>query len=382
MRIVHVCADPGIPVWGAKGASIHVQEMLRALTRRGARVTLLTSRAEGDRPADLAGVEVVALPPATKGDPEIRARALLSANAEVTALLDRLQPDLVYERHALYAHAAMEWAATNGQPSILEVNAPLLEEQAAHRHLALPEEAEASVRRAMRSASLVSAVSPPVVDHSLAIGARRAVCVPNGIDPARFPAPGPRPDRPFTVGFLGSLKPWHGLPTLIDAFALLRAEHPTARLLIVGDGPERAATEARLRAADAHEAARFTGLLSAADVPGALSDMDVGTAPYGASEAFYFSPLKIYEYMAAGLPVVASRTGHLAELVEDGRTGLIVPPDAPRALADALSELAAGGDAARAMGAAGRARVLADHTWAGVAERVLTLALSSDRDAA
>ena len=80
--------------------------------------------------------------------------------------------------------------------------------------------------------------------------------------------------------------------------------------------------------------------------------------------------------------MVASRTGHLAELVEDGRTGLIVPPDAPRALADALSELAAGGDAARAMGAAGRARVLADHTWAGVAERVLTLALSSDRDAA
>ncbi len=372
MRIAYVCSDPGIPVWGAKGASIHVQEMLRALSRRGAKLTVLTPRDEGTPPADLSCVQVQALPPAPKGDPETRAQLLLKANEAVTDALNALSPDLVYERHALYAHGAMEWAARQGLPSVLEVNAPLLAEEAAHRHLALPSEAEASVRRAMQSARLVCAVSPPVAEHARQMGATDAIVVPNAVDPERFPSRGPRPARPFTVGFLGSLKPWHGLPTLIEAFASLRAQVPEARLLIVGDGPERSAIETRLAELGCLDASEITGLIPAAEVPAALSRMDVGAAPYGASERFYFSPLKIYEYMAASLPVVTSRTGHLAELVAHGRTGLIVPPEDAAALADALVGLATDLARAQGLGAAARARVLSNHTWEKVAARVLS----------
>jgi len=383
-RIAYVCTDPGIPVWGAKGASVHVQEMLRALGRAapGARITLLTPRSEGRPPVDLEGVEVVALPSAPKGEPEARARALLDANGDVAAALERLSPDLVYERHALYSHAAMAWAEAADRPSVLEVNAPLLAEQAAHRHLALPPEAETSVRRAMAAARLVAAVTPPVARHAREMGARDAIVVPNGVDPARFPAPAARPERPFTVGFLGSLKPWHGLPALADAFGTLLAERPEARLLIVGDGPERAAVEARLDALGALASAEITGLLPAARVPAELARMDVGTAPYGPMEDFYFSPLKVYEYMAAALPVVASGAGHLAEIVEHGRTGLIVPPGEASALAAALSQLAADPTSGRAMGAAGRAHVLAHHTWGAIAERVLARALATSGRAA
>jgi glycosyltransferase involved in cell wall biosynthesis len=305
MHIAYVCTDPGIPAWGAKGASVHVQEMLRAFLRRGDRVTLVSPRLEGTPPEDLSAVEVVALPPAAKGEPETRARAQLTANDVLAAALGQISPDLVYERHALFAHAAMEWARTRDLPSILEVNAPLVAEQTTHRSLALPEEAEASVQRAMQAAGLVAAVSAPVAEHAQAMGARKVVVVPNGVDPARFPEPQPAPRRPFTVGFLGSMKAWHGLPVLVDAFALLRRNVPDARLLIVGDGPERASVEAQLAARGLSDAAEVTGLLAAAAVPGALARMDVGTAPYGASASFYFSPLKIYEYFAAGLPVVA-----------------------------------------------------------------------------
>jgi len=69
MHVAYVCTDPGIPVWGSKGASIHVQEMLRALIRRSAKVTLLTPRPEGRPPTDLSEVSVVPLPGAPKGDP-------------------------------------------------------------------------------------------------------------------------------------------------------------------------------------------------------------------------------------------------------------------------------------------------------------------------
>jgi glycosyltransferase involved in cell wall biosynthesis len=371
MHIAYVCTDPGIPVWGAKGASVHVQEMLRAFLRRGDRVTLMSPRLEGAPPADLGAVEVVALPPAPKGDPATRARALLAANEAVAEVLGRLAPDLVYERHALFAHAAMEWARGQGVPSILEVNAPLVDEQTAHRSLSLPDMAEASVRRAMRAAGLVAAVSAPIAKHAQAMGAETTLVVPNAVDPLRFPETQPRPGRPFTVGFLGSMKPWHGLPVLVEAFALLRREVTEARLLIVGDGPERASVEARAAALGLSDAMEITGLLPAAEVPAALSRMDVGTAPYGDSPSFYFSPLKLYEYFAAGLPVVASDTGHLAEIVAEGRTGHLVPPDDPAALAHVLAGLARAPDEAREMGRAGRAWVLANHTWDAMAERVI-----------
>ncbi|MEJ6392003.1 glycosyltransferase family 4 protein [Gymnodinialimonas sp. 2305UL16-5] len=371
MRIAYVSADPGIPVWGSKGASIHVQEMLRALTRAGHDLTVLTPRAEGTPPKDLEDVEVLALPTAPKGAPEARARMLLSANDAMRSLLDDLVPDLIYERHALYAFAAMEWAIEAGIPSVLEVNAPLLSEQATHRTLALPDDAEMGVRRAMRAASLTTAVTEPVAVHARAMGATDVVVIPNAVDPDRFPTAAPLAAQPFTVGFLGSLKPWHGLPTLVDAFAQLRTHRPDARLLVIGDGPERGAIQEALTRVGADEAAEFTGLLPASAVPAALARLDVGTAPYGAAPDFYFSPLKIYEYMAAGLPVVASDAGHLRKIVTHDATGLIVPPDDAGALATELLRLAGDLSLGRRLGAAGRAEVLAHNTWAGTAARIL-----------
>jgi glycosyltransferase involved in cell wall biosynthesis len=110
--------------------------------------------------------------------------------------------------------------------------------------------------------------------------------------------------------------------------------------------------------------------------------MDIGVAPYRGGEPFYFSPLKIYEYMASGLPVVASDVGDLARVVRHGETGLICPPDDPAALAAALGRLADDPASARRMGRAGRAQVFERHTWAGVAWRVLALAGRAPKAAA
>lgn len=378
MRIAYICTDPGIPVFGTKGASIHVQEILRALLRRGADVTLISPRLRDTPPADLAAVTCHALPKPPKGaEADARADWALATNDAVAAALAEAGPfDLVYERHALYAHAAMETAAARGIPSILELNAPLIDEQARHRALGRRDAAADSAHRAFAAAGSVAAVSRGTADYAARFGADpgRIDIVPNGVSPSRFPKMDPA-EGPFTIGFLGSLKPWHDTATLIEAFALLRAGPvPDARLLIVGDGPDRAGIAARLDALGHGHAAHLTGAVPASEVAGWLAHMHVATAPYSADQPFYFSPLKIYEYMAAGLPVVASRVGDLADILQEGAFGDLVVPDDPAALAHMLGHLACDPARRARLGAAARAHVLAHRTWDAVADRLLAAA--------
>jgi glycosyltransferase involved in cell wall biosynthesis len=349
--------------------------MLRAFVLLGAEVTLLSPRIEGPTPYGLSGVVAHALTAPRKGDAEIRAGDMLALNEEVERTLSTLGPfDVVYERHALHAHAAMEFAHARGIPGLLEVNAPLLDEQARHRTLALPDAAATSARRAMAAAHAVVAVSPAVAAHCRALGAGTVAVVPNAVSPERF-ASVAAASGPFTLGFVGSLKPWHDVATAISAFALLRrGPVPEARMLIVGDGPERERLSEAARRSGVAGAVEFAGAVPADRIPEHLARMHVGLAPYAASDDFYFSPLKLYEYMAAGLAVVASRVGHLPEVVDDGRTGLLTPPGDAHALAGVLARLAASPEMRGALGAAARAEVLANRTWGQVARRVLDLA--------
>ena len=383
MHIAYVCTDPGIPAFGTKGASIHVQEMLRAFIACGAEVTLISPHLSGPIPSDLSGVRLISLPHVPRNTQEARERGLVAINAEVEAALSGLDAvDLIYERHALFAYGAMEWAAAHGVPSVLEVNAPLIAEQAQHRVLALAEQAKACAVRAMQAASVVIGVSPEVARYAKALGAKHPHVVPNGVNPARFPAT-TAPEGPFTIGFLGTLKPWHDVSTLIEAFTILRRDKVAdARLMIVGEGPEREALQAQIASHGLQDACHFTGALAAAEVPGALAHMHVAVAPYSGNQAFYFSPLKIYEYMAAGLPVVASCVGHLPDVVADGQTGLLCEPDAAASLAERLAQLVEDPALRERLAQTARAQVLADHTWEGVAQRVLGLAAFSGHRAA
>src|SRR5262245_56109179 len=109
MRIAYVCADPGVPVFGWKGSSIHVQEVIRALVGQGCRVELFATRWDGTRspqvpreapPTGLENVAVTALPPIHGSDAAQRERSALAANAEIRAILERRGPfSLVYERY-------------------------------------------------------------------------------------------------------------------------------------------------------------------------------------------------------------------------------------------------------------------------------------------
>ena len=385
MRIAYVCADPGIPVFGQKGCSIHVQEVIRALRHHGATVDLFAVRLGGSPPADLADLTVHALPPITKGEPALREELALASDPNLRATLKLSGPfDLVYERYSLWSYSAMEWAQHQGIPSLLEVNAPLIEEQAQHRQLVHREQAEQVATWAFQAASGLIAVSQEVkFALSLWGVADKVHVIPNGVNHHRFPAtlqPAiAQAAQTFTVGFVGSLKPWHGLAHLVAAFAQLYNRVPQARLLIVGDGPQRADLVADLQRRRLQAVTTLTGAVSPEQIPDLLAAMDVAVAPYPASTDFYFSPLKVVEYMAAGLPVVVSGRGQLLDLVADGNTGLLCPPGDEPALATALERLWESPQLQQQLGQAARRHVLAHHTWDAVAARVLAIAQRHER---
>lgn len=383
MRVAYVCADAGVPVFGRKGASVHVQEIVRALRARGAEVDLLAARLGGEKPPDLAGVRVFSLPGSRpEGTSTAREQAAQAAGGRAGAILDRLDKvDLVYERYSLWGSAAMRWAAQRGIPGILEVNAPLPLEQARYRVLNDRRAADEVAGIAIGAASAVIAVSEPVARWASEVAGPRAAnsvhVVPNGVDVDRIrpvhhsPRSGPRRGETFTVGFIGTLKPWHGLPTLAGAFERLVSEDPSYRLLVVGDGPERAALLERIGHANGR--VELAGSVDPTDVPALLHRMDVGVAPYPAA-AGYFSPLKLFDYLAAGLPVVASAVGQLPQIIHHGRTGLLCPPDDEHALAAAIALVRGNRELASALGRAGRDLVERHHTWNAVVHRILTLA--------
>ncbi len=382
MRIAYVCADPGVPVFGQKGCSIHVQEVIRSLQRQGAQVELFATRLGGDPPAGLETVTLHQLPAIPKGEQAVREQAALSANLDLRLALEREAPfDLIYERYSLWSFTAMEYARSVGIPGLLEVNAPLIEEQEKHRGLSDRASAERVAERVFSAATALIAVSEEIktyLEEGYPGVGQRVHVIPNGVNPDRFPTT-IKPSVPaspgtFTVGFVGTLKPWHGLPILVEAFDRLYQQRSDTRLLIVGDGPERENLVADLSARGLLNAAHFTGAVAPSEIPGLLASMTVAVAPYPAQTDFYFSPLKVYEYMAAGLPVVASDIGQLKWLIEDEANGLLVPPGDSVALATALDHLRQDSNLATRLGQAARKAMMQNHTWDAVTQRILYLA--------
>lgn len=381
-RAALVCADHGVPVFGYKGCAVHVREICGAMLEAGLEVTLFVSARGGSVPSRLARVPVVDLPSPAATDHEGRAQNAIEANTAIEAALDAAGPfDLVYERAALWTWAPMAYAVRAGVPGILELNAPLTDEQARYRVLVRAETARALLANSLRAARLVVAVSQPVATwaRDLAGPAVNVAVVPNGVDAGRFSvqrAPCRRAGE-FVVGFVGTLKPWHGLPTLVEAFARVAADIPGARLLVVGDGPERSPMAQALARHGLTDRTTFTGPVAHDAVPGLLAQMDVAVAPYPRLEGFYFSPLKLTEYMAAGLPIVASAVGQIVTLITHDQTGLLYAPGDVAALATALARLHADERLRRRLGESARAHVTAHHTWSAVLDRVLHLANAS-----
>ena len=182
-------------------------------------------------------------------------------------------------------------------------------------------------------------------------------------------------DADPVLGFVGSLRPWHGvevLPALLDR---LVSRYPDLRLVMVGDGPLRGKLERELRERCLARSAVLTGSLPHEEVAALIHQFDVALAPYSRPDHdFYFSPLKLFEYMACGVPVVAAALGQIEEVVRDGETGLLYPAGQQDALLAACERLLSDPDLRRRLGMIAAKEIHNHYTWDNNAERVVELA--------
>lgn len=374
MKVAYLCADPGIPVFGTKGASVHIQELVRAWRGRGDAVEAFAVRA-GDQVPD--GLADLALHLEKVSGKQMDAAQRERAQREAAARLARRVLDggfeVVHERYSLFSTALAQVRRERSEQgldtvTVLEVNAPLVDEQRTHRVLVDELGAQQALRTQLAAADVVACVSEPVaqwVRERMPEGAHaQLVVTPNGVNTDRI-QPVEAASEPVVV-FAGTLKPWHGMEHLVDAAALARREW---RLRVVGDGPQRESLQAR--AAEAGVAVDWVGAVAPDEVPRHLAGAMVAVAPYPPSQDHYFSPLKVYEYSAAALPVVASRIGEIDRVVRDGSTGTLVPAGDPAALAAAVDALVADPARARRMGLAGRELMERSHTWRHVLDATL-----------
>ena len=383
MRIAYICCDPGIPVFGTKGASVHIQEVVRELRSIGHEVALYAVRSGKHVPDDLTDLELH-LEAVADVEPAEREQAQAHAAERIVSRVIADGADLVYERYSLFSTALADITTATGVPGILEVNAPLIDEQRRHRSLVDASGAAQVLRRQVAATRATVCVSDPVADwvrrrtadlSDTGAGdiAGRIHTVPNGVSVRRIQ---PQPEDPdqVVVTFVGTLKPWHGVADLIMAAALARQSWS---LRIIGDGPEM--DSLRAQAGRLGVEADFRGAVAPQDIPIHLAGSAIGVAPYpdlGGGEQQYFSPMKVLEYLAAGLAVVASDVGQIPQLLEDGsgRHGVLVAPSDPTALAAALDDLAACPDRRARMGRSGRLLAEERHSWRRTVDWILELA--------
>jgi glycosyltransferase involved in cell wall biosynthesis len=369
MKVLYVCADRGIPLLGGKGASVHVRAVTSAMQALGHRVTLAVRWVDsGNMAPAVHRIEQL------EDDIEAGTRQLADLIVE-----ERI--DVVIERYSLQSGAARRATRRHGLPLTLEVNAPLVEEATRYRRLADPN-AQAWEHETLRAADRIHVVSSTLLRYvrSVAPGVP-AEWIPNGSHVAAFraaePLTAPGLDGRLVVGFAGSMKPWHGVADLLNAFARTSAprSEPEPVLLLVGDGPEQEALRRRATASDLDGRVVFTGAQPHDAIPAHVRRFDVAVAPYRPMPNFYFHPLKIVEYLAAGVPVVYPDQGDLRELV--GAAGLAYPPGARDHLAERLTHLMNNHVLRRDLAKAAERRG-AEFDWQHIAERVLELARVPD----
>jgi glycosyltransferase involved in cell wall biosynthesis len=173
------------------------------------------------------------------------------------------------------------------------------------------------------------------------------------------------------LGFVGSLKLWHGVEGLLEAFARVYRENPRAVLVLAGTGPQEGGLIERANRSDLRGGVVFTGEVPHAQIPSLVSRFDVAVAPYLPVEDFYFQPLKVVEYLASGKPVVYSDQGDLRALVGPG--GLGYAPGSIPQLGDRLVRVLGDAGLRRDLAAAAAERG-AGLDWSVIADRVVRFA--------
>jgi len=392
LRITYLRATPG-PGTQAGGAASHIKGVIEGLLKLGAEVQVISND------------ELVGLDPAkvrlTKIDPELRGstRAVfdITNNAVFTrgaaAFVQQSHPDFIYQRYARFSWAGVVASLVSGRPLFLEYNGS---EVWVGRHwdrvsnLDLLERYERLNLAAATRIFVVSEVDRVNLEQA-GIAPEKIIVNSNGVDAEIF-----RPhiggagvraelglsDEKQLVGFVGSFGPWHGVLALAKAINMIPAALPL-KFLLVGDGALQGEMKRMLREDVERGRVIFKGAVSHTEVPRLLDACDILVSPHiplAAGADFFGSPTKLFEYMAMGKGIVASRLGQIGEVLTDGQTALLVEPGNTNELRDAILRLAESRELRETLGARARQIAIERHTWKRNAQKIIDAFVAWSRE--
>lgn len=383
LKILFLRATPGAGTH-AGGAATHINGFVNAAVDLGASVEMIANDQIAGLNTDKVPLRIIPLEPSglTRSAFDLHNNLVFSAGVK-RALRD-VAPDLIYQRYSRFTWAGVEASLLTKRPLFLEYNGsevwvgkywdaagmfPLLER---FERLNLSAAIRIFVVSEVERRNLIKAGVPDL----------NIVVNPNGVDVERFkPGVGRDVERKklglsqdeILVGFVGTFGPWHGVLELAKAIVLSRQDS-RIKYLLIGEGKLRESVAQIIAETGMGDRVIFTGAVKHDRVPQLLDACDILVSPHvplaGGAE-FFGSPTKLFEYMAMGKAIVASRLGQIAEVLRHEETALLVEPGNAEELSRAIIRLVASPGLRETLGATARQTAKAEHTWRRNAENIL-----------
>jgi len=359
---------------GAEG--IHIEEMVKAFRSLGHKVKIVAPIGEKTNSKN---INVSILSKIKRILPRILFEFLeVAYNIYGYYLLrkeiHKERPDFIYDRYIIFNASAILIGKKYNIPVILEVNAPLALErsQQEDEQLYLKRLAFFLERWICFNSYKTIVVSTPLKEYLVSSGAPpgKIVVVPNGVDVKKF-KPKLGKDKnllkkcDFTkndiiVGFVGILRPWHGLELLLKAFNMAAKDNKNVRLLIVGDGPIRPDIESLIERLHLPDKVFITGRVQHEQVPDYVNLFDIAVSP---KATFYASPMKILEYMALAKAVVAPDKENIRDIIIHEVDGLLFEDGSSVALFSCFEKLIQDNAYRAQLGRRARIKVIEERNW-------------------
>ena len=381
IRIAYLRSTPS-PGTLAGGAATHINGFVNAAVQLGARVNVISN--DGIAGIDRQLLTLIDPEPigTTRAAFDLRNNLIFSSGA--LREIESSPVDLVYQRYGRFTWAGVEASIRTGAPLFLEYNGS---EVWIGKHwdmsgmLPLLERFELLNLKAAARIFVVSDVERRNLLRA-GIPEEKIVVNPNGVDVETFrPGIGGAAARKelgigeteTLAAFVGTFGPWHGVLTLAKAITML-PEDSSVRFVLVGAGRFRDEVESIIRAAGKERSVIFTGHVDHQRVPALLDACDLLLSPHVPLEdgsEFFGSPTKLFEYMAMGKGIIASRLGQIGDVLVDEETALLVEPGNARELSEAILRLSESRELRGKLGAAARRAAIERHTWKHNAQKVL-----------
>jgi glycosyltransferase involved in cell wall biosynthesis len=386
MKICYVAPSEDVP--SNYAGAIHTFEIAKNLVSEGHEVHIVAKFTGGEKEEKIEGVNIHRVYSTKKrifGYPS----TLVNSVRITSDIIKKYDIEIIHERMTLPGGVGAITSKLFNIPCLLEVNGPVLEE-----HIALGNIPNHSHRRILKwwrsqvlpiyGAYYVQTRSLREIMMDWGLSDKKVHVIPNGVDINRF-----HPDingmeilhkyqldGKNIVTFIGTSREWHGVTLLISSIPKILQEYPDTKFMIIGTGPEQPAIEKMVSDLNLQRDVLLLGTVPYRDIPKFISASTICVAPFQPSKldtmkkyGLYFSPIKLFEYMACGKPIITTRVGEVNNLFEDRKDAYLIEPR-KQELADAAIHLLGDEQMRDQLGKMAREKVK-EYTWENTTSGVM-----------